>query len=254
MAVMSESFLFQAHGVFGIVAAVCAAAAALLPKGGLWHRRAGQAFLVALTIFFVAGASVAVGRANIFMLTVGVLAYYLALSGVRAHTRARTARGAYAAWTRIGPIDRGSAQVMVLVGAAAAAWGVFAWPREPAAPALVVLGLGGAVLALGDLRRLRRPGGARSDRIRGHGRRMVAAVAVMAVGFGTVVIPHGSFSLRAASLAAVAAACIFLADRYARRWAARHRAEQQQKQQHEGDDGGPPTTRGFAPTTGGAHR
>ncbi|MED5519843.1 MAG: hypothetical protein VX612_14075, partial [Pseudomonadota bacterium] len=188
MAVMSESFLFQAHGGFGIVAAVCAAAAALLPKGGLWHRRAGQAFLVALTIFFVAGASVAVGRANIFMLTVGVLAYYLALSGVRAHTRARTARGAYAAWTRIGPIDRGSAQVMVLVGAAAAAWGVFAWPREPAAPALVVLGLGGAVLALGDLRRLRRPGGARSDRIRGHGRRMVAAVAVMAVGFGTVVI------------------------------------------------------------------
>ena len=188
------------------------------------------------------------------MLTVGVLAYYLALSGVRAHTRARTARGAYAAWTRIGPIDRGSAQVMVLVGAAAAAWGVFAWPREPAAPALVVLGLGGAVLALGDLRRLRRPGGARSDRIRGHGRRMVAAVAVMAVGFGTVVIPHGSFSLRAAGLAAVAAACIFLADRYARRWAARHRAEQQQKQQHEGDDGGPPTTRGFAPTTGGAHR
>ena len=121
MAVMSESFLFQAHGVFGIVAVVCAAAAALLPKGGLWHRRAGQAFLVALTIFFVAGASVAVGRANIFMLTVGVLAYYLALSGVCAHTRARTARGAYAAWTQIGPIDRGSAQMMALVGAAAAA-------------------------------------------------------------------------------------------------------------------------------------
>ena len=175
MAVMSERLLFQAHGVFGIVAVVCAAAAALLPKGGLWHRRAEQAFWVALTIFFVAGASVAVGRANIFMLTVGVLAYYLALSGVRAHTRARTARGAYAAWTRIGPIDRGSAQVLVLVGAAAAAWGVFAWPREPSALALVVLGLGGAVLALGDLRRLRRPSGARSDRIRGHGRRMVAA-------------------------------------------------------------------------------
>ena len=121
MAVMSESFLFQAHGVFGIVAVVCAAAAALLPKGGLWHRRAGQAFLVALTIFYVAGASVAAGRANIFMLTVGVLAYYLALSGVRAHTGARTAWGAYAAWTQIGPIDRGSAQMMALVGAAAAA-------------------------------------------------------------------------------------------------------------------------------------
>ena len=41
---------------------------------------------------------------------------------------------------------------------------------------------------------------------------MVAAVAVMAVGFGTVVIPW-IFSLRAAGLAAVAAACIFLADR-----------------------------------------
>ena len=93
MAEMSESFLFQAHGVFGLVAVVCAAAAAaLLPKGGLWHRRAGQAFLVALTIFFVAGASVAVGRANIFMLTVGVLAYYLALSGVRAQSTAAAPR------------------------------------------------------------------------------------------------------------------------------------------------------------------
>ena len=65
---------------------------------------------------------------------------------------------------------------------------------------------------------------------------------------------HAPWILRPprSGLAVVAAACVFLADRYARRWAARHRAEQQQKQQHEGDDGGPPTTHGFAPTTGGA--
>ena len=228
MVAISESFLFQTHGVFGIVAVACAAAAALLPKGGLWHRWAGRGFLVSLTVFFVAGASVAVGRANIFMLTVGVLAYYLALSGYRAHAVARAAAGTASPLTRVGPIDRGSAQVMVLIGAAAAAWGVFAWSREPAAPALMVLGLGGASLAIGDLRRLRRPSSDWPGRIRGHGRRMVAAVAVMGIGFGTVVIPHGPFALRAAALAAVAAACVFLAGLWAGRWAARSAAEQKQ--------------------------
>ena len=65
---------------------------------------------------------------------------------------------------------------------------------------------------------------------------MVAAVAVMGIGFGTVVIPHGPFALRAAALAAVAAACVFLAGLWAGRWAVRSAAEQKHNK-HEGDGG-----------------
>lgn len=218
--------IFQIHGVFGLAAIGFAAAAIVLAKGGRLHRLAGRGFLIAISVFFIAGMTVAFERNNIFMMLVGILAFYLALSGYRIHTIAQAGASDYLkTWLRVGPIDKGSAQFVLIASAAATAWGLDGWTREPQAMGLIVLGLGGATLAIGDLRRFRQQSWRWSTQLRHHGGRMVAAVLTMAIGFSSVSFSAWPFWLRLSVACMLAIGCLLLLDRWLKGWAEKNDEE-----------------------------
>ncbi len=218
--ILPIDLIFQIHGIFGLAAIALAGMAGLLAKGRRPHRLAGRGFLIAMTVFFLAGMTIAVDRSNIFMMLIGILAFYLALSGFRIHAIAHAGQSdRLAVWSRVGPIDKGSAQFVLIASAAATAWGIEAWTNEPRAVGLILFGLCGATLAIGDLRRFRRGKWHRSTRLRHHGGRMVAAVLVMAIGFTSVTLTHGAFWLRLLAVSLLAVGILLMLDRWLKRWA-----------------------------------
>lgn len=147
--------LLYAHIVAGAVSLGAAAIAIGARKGHKVHRFAGRAFVLAMTIVFASAVALSLRTNDLFLLVVGIFSYYLVLSGYRA-LYLKNPAGATDLRFRIGALDKGAAQFTLISCSGMAAYGSVYW-YEPLAPVLMVLGAIGALMALLDLARFRRP-------------------------------------------------------------------------------------------------
>ena len=178
------------HATFGAVALLAGALAVATRKGGLWHRRAGQAFSVAMVSAIVIAQPAIAARDNLFLGLLSPFTLYLVLRGWRLGRRASGKPGR--AW-----IDVALALGATASGAGLLLVGVLRWGRSGFAPVLVGLGLLALRLALPDLRRLR-AGSALgpvppAQRIRMHLISMLGAYTAALTAFAAVNFPQDRY-------------------------------------------------------------
>lgn len=179
--VMELDLMVWIHLVLGVLCFVTAALALLSPKGGALHRAAGQTF--SLAVLPTAGIAVwfAIEANHMALLLVGLLNLHTVISGYRVLYLKRSVPAHTLGPTRPGPLDKGMAQMTLLGSCAILAWAIFAWHVERLAPLMIVLGLGGAVMALSDLKRFRQPPKDPHHWITTHAIRMIIAATLAAV-------------------------------------------------------------------------
>ena len=143
--------LLAFHAIMGTTALVTGSIAIAAPKGGAWHRRSGQIFVVTMIAMGLSAVGVAVyeGKTDIFG---GALAAYLIFTG----------------WTAIRPLPAGGRGVHVVlmlfawflaIGGLAKAFEVLGMPgsRSEGVPAGMHFFLSTVILlaAIGDVRMIR---------------------------------------------------------------------------------------------------
>lgn len=167
--------LMALHMAAGGVAFLAAPVAMAAAKGGLWHRRAGQAYVWGMAGALGAAVPISLLRPNPFLFAVALFSGYLVYSGYRALYRKRPDRG-------MGPR---AADKTVAAFAAAVALAMIGWastrPRHNGldlAPMLLTFGVIGGGFAARDLWVFARPFDPARDRRRwffDHLTRMLAA-------------------------------------------------------------------------------
>lgn len=142
------------HIAFGFVALGAGAVAILTRKGGQRHRRAGRAYVYAMT--GVAATALALyplepSPTRLFLALVAVFSYYFVFSGYRVLGRKRpTAEPAMPDWVAVG-------LVLLAGGGLIAYGGLMATRGAQFAPILLVFGGIGTLFGAADLRAFRRP-------------------------------------------------------------------------------------------------
>lgn len=182
--------------VCGGLACLAALLAVVTAKGGWIHRLAGRVFFWAMIVGTAGVIWTSISTNALFTLLVAILSGYLAISGYRVLYLKHPVPRATIGPTRPGALDKGAAQFTLVACCALVAWGVMAsyegWvagnPLDVMAPVMIVLGLLGAMMALGDMKRLRRPPEDPNHWLRTHAVRMLAAatVVITAASLGTL--------------------------------------------------------------------
>ncbi|SMF51411.1 Predicted membrane protein [Tistlia consotensis] len=143
--------LLACHVIGGTLALAAGLTAMVAVKGGLWHRRAGRIFAVAMLAIVADALVMAVLKPNAFLFLVGLFSLYLVAVGWRA-ARLRDGRPRRLDWA-LAAAMLSAASVMI-------AWGLLQLARGEAfpGPVLLVFGLIGGGQAVADLRLFRRGG------------------------------------------------------------------------------------------------
>ena len=175
------------HLVAGNLCFVTALLALISSKGGAFHRAAGRVFGLAVLTTASIAVWLAIQENEIALLLVGLLALHMVISGYRVLYLKRNVPAHTLGPTRPGPLDKGMAQMTVLGSCSIVAWGILAWDQEMLAPLMILLGLGGATMALGDLRRFRQRPKDPHHWITTHATRMIGAATLTAI---TVAVFH----------------------------------------------------------------
>lgn len=168
------------HVVFGTFALVAAPIALVVRKGGTWHRRCGQAFILAMAVVLFSAGFMWQATGHLFLVPLGLITAYLLFNGTRVLARRRR-RPADPIDDRVDVL----AACGVIVAAAATIYlgtsGANVLLRE-IGPALV--GIGGIGLAFGinDIAGFRSPR-AKSGWLLAHLSAMIAAYASASTAF-----------------------------------------------------------------------
>jgi hypothetical protein len=199
---MPEFLIAWLLAATGAVACLAATIALLAAKGGDLHRLAGRVFFWSMlaAVACVVWTSLSANRNLILLLA--LLSGYLVISGYRVLYLKRLAPRDIMGPTRAGALDKGLAQFILIACSAISAWGMMAVPLNVAAlgslghePILMIgIGLSGAMLALGDMRRFRRPAADPHSWLTIHLTRMLAgstaAMIVASLEFLTMIPEH----------------------------------------------------------------
>ena len=172
------------------MACVAAPVALCAAKGGGAHRLAGKVFFWSMIMATASAIWTSIAANQHFVLMLAVLSGYLVISGYRVLYLKRSVPRDTVGTTRPGALDKGLAQFILIACCAMAAWGMIAVPLDFQAvlarggkPLLMIaIGLAGAMLALGDMRRFRRLPADPHHWLVTHGARMLAGVTAAATG------------------------------------------------------------------------
>jgi len=175
---MIQTILFL-HITAGVAALVAAGVAIGSAKGGRLHRRAGNAYTVAMLIVGLSALTLAVAHPNPFLFAVGVFSLYLIFTGWRA------------AMVRDGKPrrpDHAGGAVMALAGVGMLAWGAQGVLAGSGAQPVILLAFGsiGVTMALSDWRDWARGPVAGKPRIARHLGRMLGGTIATITAAGVV--------------------------------------------------------------------
>ena len=186
---MPETMIAWIYDVTGIVAGLSAFVALSARKGGGPHRYAGRIFFWSMLTAIACAVWASLSTNENLILLFALLSGYLVISGYRALYLKRSVPRGTVGPTRAGPIDKGLAQFILIACCAISAWGMMAVPMNVGAilemglsPLLMSgIGLAGASLALGDMRRFRRPSADPHQWLMIHVSRMLAGATAAAI-------------------------------------------------------------------------
>jgi len=177
--------ILMLHIMAGFIALGTAGLALGTRKGGTWHRRAGQGYVMAMLIVTLTTFPLVAVRPNTFLLVIAIFSFYLVFTGWRAAVM-RAGRPHL-------PDHLGGA-AMALTGAAMLGLGVVGLAEGGAQPvALLVFGTIGLTMALSDWRDWAQGPITGKPRIARHLTRMLAGTiatitATVAVNMATVAV------------------------------------------------------------------
>ena len=186
---MTDTLIAWLYPTTGVIACVAAMIALLASKGGDLHRRAGRIFFWFMLAAVAGVVWTSLSANQNLTLLLALLSGYLVISGYRVLYLKRPARPDTIGATRAGALDKGLAQFILITCSAISAWGMMTVPLNPAAiqslghqPFLMIgIGLSGAMLALGDMRRFRRPPADSHSWLVIHLTRMLAGITAAAI-------------------------------------------------------------------------
>lgn len=188
---MFETLIAWLYGATGVATCLAMPVVLLASKGGVWHRRAGR--ITFWSILAAVGCAVwtSLSANENLALLLALLSGYLVVSGYRVLYLKRPVPRDTVGPTRAGALDKGLAQFILIACCAITAWGMMAVPLSLQAMkalgvepfVMIGIGLSGAVLALGDMRRFRRPPADPHHWLVIHVTRMFAGITIAAIGF-----------------------------------------------------------------------
>lgn len=161
---MSEPLISWLYGTVGVIACLAAALALLAQKGGMLHRLAGRLSFWSMLAAIAYAVWTSLSATENLTLLLALLAGYLLISGYRVLYLKRPVPRDTIGPARAGALDKGLAQFILIACCAMSAWGMMVVPLNVEAiktmdiePFLMIgIGLFGAMLALGDMKRFRR--------------------------------------------------------------------------------------------------
>jgi hypothetical protein len=161
---MPETLIDWLYLAAGAVSCLAATVALLAHKGGDRHRVAGRVLFWSMTLLIAGVVWTSLSANENLTLLLALLSGYLLVSGYRVLYLKRSVPRETIGPSRAGALDKGLAQFILIACCAISAWGMMAVPlnfqaiKALAIEPLLMIGIGlfGAMLALGDLRRFRR--------------------------------------------------------------------------------------------------
>lgn len=202
--VIPETLITWTYTAFGILACVAAVVALISRKGGDRHRLAGKIFFWAMMAAIASSVWTSLSTNEHFVLMLALLSGYLLISGYRVLYLKRPVPRDTVGHTRPGALDKGLAQFILIACSAMSAWGMMALPlnlsamieRGMTSLLMIGVGLAGAMLALGDMRRFRRPPTDPGHWLITHGVRMLAGATIAFMGASVAFLPMVSETVR----------------------------------------------------------
>ena len=170
------------HIASGFTAFFVAPVALITRKGGDTHRRWGKIYFWAMTVAAVSSIVVAAYRPNLFLLLVGIFAFYLAFSGYRVLARKRPDKGQNPT-----ALDWSVTAITLLASLAMIIWGATNLVTGTAHlnTVLIVFGIAGTLSAGSDMKTYVRPSKDKNawyfDHMSGMVASYIAAVSAFAV-------------------------------------------------------------------------
>lgn len=138
-------FVLFIHILAGLIALAAAGVALGTAKGGLWHRRSGSTYVMAMLVVTLTTLVLVAIQPNLFLLVIGLFSFYLVFTG----WRAAKVRGGRPAWA-----DHLAGAGMALTGLAMLGFGVNGLVGSGGEQPVILLVFGsiGLLLALSDWR------------------------------------------------------------------------------------------------------
>jgi hypothetical protein len=183
---MPDTTIAWLHVALGGVAVVALPVVIIAAKGGAAHRLAGKVFFWSILGSSASAIWMSLAANDLFLLLLGVLTFYLVVSGYRALYLKRPVPRDTLGPMRPGPLDKGMAHFTLLTCCALVAWGILSWRVDSLAPVMIGLGLLGAMVALGDMKRFRAVPDDASRWLITHAARMLAGATIAATAVGVV--------------------------------------------------------------------
>lgn len=189
---MFETLITWSYVATGVLACLAAPVALLARKGRDPHRLAGRVFFWSMLAAVASVVWTSLSENENLTLLLALLSGYLLISGYRVLYLKRSVPRDTIGSTRAGALDKGLAQFILIACCAITAWGMLAVSENlqamralgPEPFVMIGIGLSGAMLALGDMRRFRRPAADPHHWLVIHVARMLAAFTAAAIAVG----------------------------------------------------------------------
>ncbi|MBT5263778.1 MAG: hypothetical protein HOL85_03030 [Rhodospirillaceae bacterium] len=191
-----DQAIILAHIGAGSLALLTALLALVAAKGSRLHRLAGRSHVIVMFLVFASATWLAMEAPRPALLMLGVLAFYLTLSGWRSLHLKRPPKGPFDPM-RPDALDKGAVQFTSIAGGATVAMAFVNYRSDPTTSIIMgVLGVLGIVIALRDMRRFRSQHLEPNDWLLRHMTRMSAGLALALTAIAVVNLPDQPLIVR----------------------------------------------------------